>query len=56
MNDAHYGWVVNTHYDWINMLTRMEDKNPRRFKDFQYSKTSIYDYLDKLQHEQHIYD
>jgi hypothetical protein len=56
MNDAHYGWVINTHYDWLNMLTKMEKYKPKRFEEFQYQKTTIYDYLDKLQHEQHLYD
>ncbi len=56
MTDAHYGWVINTHYDWINMLTKMEQSKPQRFKEFHYEKTTIYHYLDKLQHEQHLYD
>lgn len=56
MNDAHYGYMINTHYDWINMLTKMEEKKPLRFQEFQYQKTTIYHYLDRLQHEQHLYD
>jgi hypothetical protein len=55
MNDNHYGWVVNTHY-YYNMLTRMKDKNPRRFREFQYSRTHIYDCIHKLQHEQNLQD
>lgn len=56
MNEAHYGWVVNTHYDWINMLTRMKKSNPRRFKDFTYNEQTIYHYLDRIQQEQNCYD
>jgi hypothetical protein len=56
MNESHYGWVINTHYDWINMLTKMENMKPQRFREFQYSKTIIYDYLDRLQHEQNLHD
>ena len=56
MNDAHYGHIINTHYDWINMLIKMEKKKPQRFQEFQYQKTTIYHYLDRLQHEQHLYD
>lgn len=56
MNDTHYGWVINNHYNQINMLTRMKNKNPQRFEEFQYSYTDIYHYLDKLQHEQNIHD
>lgn len=56
MNDTHYGWVINTHYDWINLVTQMEEKNPTRFSEFKYSKTIFYEFLDKLQHEQHLYD
>ena len=56
MNDAHYGFVVNTYWDHINMLSRMKDKNPQRFNNFRYSNETIYHYIDKLQQEQHIYD
>jgi 23S rRNA maturation-related 3'-5' exoribonuclease YhaM len=56
MTDEHYGMVINHHYDWINMLTKMESKNPQRFNEFQYSEQTIYHYLDKLQHEQNLYD
>ena len=56
MTDAHVGWIINTHYDTINMLTRMQDKNPHRFEAFSYSQTDIYAMIDRLQHQQHIYD
>jgi len=56
MNDAHYGYVINCHYEYINMLTKMEKYKPQRFEEFQYSKTAIYDYLDRLQHEQNLHD
>lgn len=56
MNDQHYGWVINTHYDWINMLNSMKERNPRRFNEFEYNNETIYHYLDRLQHEQHLYD
>ncbi len=56
MDDVHYGWVINTHYEWINLLSKMKDKNPRRFDEFKYSSTTLYHYLDRLQHEQHLYD
>jgi len=56
MTEENYGWVVNTYYDWINMLTKMQKNNPRRFKEFNYSKTSFYYYLDRLQHEQNLQD
>ncbi len=56
MNDAHYGWVVNTHYDWINMLIKMKEQHPKRFEEFDYSHSLIYEYLDKLQQEQNVFD
>jgi hypothetical protein len=56
MDDGHYGWVINTHYDWLNMLIKMEKYKPKRFKEFQYSKSTIYYHLDRLNQEQHIYD
>lgn len=56
MNDAHYGHMINTHYDWINMLTKMQKNNPKRFKEFQYSHETIYYHIDKLQQEQNVYD
>lgn len=56
MNDVHYGWVVNTHYDWLNMLSNMEKNKPNRFVEFDYSKSTIYYYLDKIQQEQNLHD
>lgn len=56
MNDVHYGWVVNTHYDWINMLSKMKENKPHRFEEFQYSHETIYHYLDRIQQEQNLYD
>jgi hypothetical protein len=55
-DERRYGWVVDKRYDWINMLHKMEKGNPKRFEDFQYSKETIYHYLDKIQQEQNIYD
>lgn len=54
--EHHYGWVINTHYDWMNMLLKMKSKNPQRFEEFQYSTQTIYDYLDKIQYDQNLYD
>ena len=56
MNEIHYGWVVNTHYNWLNMLTKMQKSKPHRFDEFQYSNANIYHYLDRVQQEQNIYD
>ena len=56
MNEQHYGWVVNTHYDWVNMLTKMKSKQPERFQNFHYSNQTIYHYLDCIQQEQNIHD
>ena len=56
MNDAHYGHVINTHYDWVNMLNTMKQNKPQRFDEFQYSQETIYHYLDKLQYEQNLVD
>ena len=56
MNDTHYGWVINTHYDWINMLTKMQKNKPQRFDEFEYQETAIYHFLDRLQHEQNVLD
>lgn len=55
-DERHYGWVVDKRYDWINMLLKMQKKNPRRFAEFQYSNTDIYHYLDRVQQEQNLYD
>jgi hypothetical protein len=56
MNEMHYGYIVNTHYDAINMLTKMQQNNPRRFKEFEYSTATIYHHIDRLNQEQNIYD
>ena len=55
-DDHHYGWIVNTHYDWINMLSTMEKKKPQRFDEFKYSKATLYHYLDRIGQEQNLYD
>lgn len=55
-DEDHYGWVVDTRYDWINMLHKMEKCNPIRFEEFQYSKSTIYHYLDRIQQEQNLDD
>lgn len=55
-DERRYGWIVDKRYDWINMLIKMEEKNPLRFKEFKYSKQTIYHYLDRVQQEQNIYD
>jgi hypothetical protein len=56
MNDVHHGYVVNTLWDTINMLTKLQRYKPQRFEEFQYSQETIYHYIDRLQHEQHLYD
>ena len=56
MNDTHYGWVVNTHYEWVNMLVKMKENKPERFEHFNYSHSTIYHYLDKIQQEQNLHD
>ena len=55
-DEQQYGWVVDKRYDWINMLHKMEKNKPQRFEEFQYSKATIYHYLDRLQQEQNVYD
>jgi hypothetical protein len=55
-DECHYGWTVDKRYDWINMLHKMEKNNPQRFKEFQYSKETIYHHLDRVQQEQNVYD
>ena len=55
-NEAHYGKVVNSRYDWINMLTKMQKSKPHRFEEFHYSNATIYHHIDRVQHEQNIYD
>jgi len=55
-DEQHYGWVVDKRYDWINMLSKMRDNNPQRFEEFQYSNSTIYHHLDRIQQEQNLYD
>lgn len=55
-DERRYGWVVDKHYDWINMLSKMQKNNPRRFKEFRYSSSDIYHHLDRIQQEQNLYD
>jgi len=55
-DERHYGYVLDKRYDWLNMLIKMEQKNPRRFKEFKYSRATMYHYLDRIQQEQNIYD
>jgi hypothetical protein len=55
-DEQHYGWVVDKRYDWINMLTKMKENKPQRFKEFQYSNATIYHHLDRLNQEQNTYD
>ena len=56
MNEAHYGYVINTYWNHLNMLSKMKDKNPQRFDEFNYSEGNIYDMIDKLQHQQNLQD
>jgi glucose-6-phosphate isomerase len=56
MNEQHYGYVINTYWDQLNMLSKMKDKNPQRFNEFHYSQGHIYDMIDKLQHQQNLQD
>ena len=56
MNEAHYGYIINTYYNHLNMLSKMKDKNPQRFDAFEYSQTHIYDMIDILQHQQNLQD
>lgn len=55
-DERKYGWVVDKHYDWINMLMTMQSKKPQRFEEFQYSNSTIYHYIDRVQQEQNLYD
>jgi len=56
MTESHYGYIINTYYNHLNMLSKMKDKNPQRFGAFDYSQTHIYDMIDRLQHQQNLYD
>ena len=55
-DERRYGWIVDSRYQWINMLHKMEKNNPQRFKEFKYSKATLYHYLDRVQQEQNFYD
>jgi hypothetical protein len=55
-DERRYGWVVDSRYQWINMLTKMQKNNPQRFNEFKYSQETIYHHLDRIQQEQNIYD
>ena len=55
-DERHYGWVVDNRYQWINMLIKMQQNNPQRFEEFQYSQASIYHHIDRLNQEQNTYD
>jgi len=55
-DERRYGWVVDSRYQWINMLTKMQKNNPRRFSEFQYSQETIYHHIDRLNQEQNTYD
>ena len=55
-DERRYGWIVDSRYQWINMLHKMEKNNPRRFKEFKYSEATIYHHLDRVQQEQNLYD
>jgi hypothetical protein len=55
-DERRYGWVVDSRYQWINLLTKMEQSNPQRFKEFKYSKATIYHHIDRLNQEQNTYD
>ena len=46
-DERRYGWVVDSRYQWINLLTKMEQNNPQRFKEFKYSKATFYHHLDR---------
>jgi hypothetical protein len=55
-DERRYGWVVDSRYQWINMLIKMQNSNPQRFDEFKYSQQTIYHYIDRLNQEQNIYD
>ena len=55
-DERRYGYVLDKRYDWLNMLIKMEQKNPRRFEEFKYSRATMYHYLDRIQQEQNVYD
>ena len=49
MNDLHLGYEIDCDYQWVNMLSRMREYNPRRFYEF-YNDNTLYYYMDKLQY------
>ena len=55
-DERRYGWVVDSRYQWIKLLTKMEQSNPQRFEEFKYSKATIYHHIDRLNQEQNTYD
>jgi hypothetical protein len=55
-DERRYGWVVDKHYDWINMLNSMQKNKPQRFEEFNYSQATIYHHIDRLQQEQNCHD
>jgi hypothetical protein len=55
-DERRYGWVVDSRYQSINMLTKMQKNNPRRFREFRYSQETIYHQIDRLNQEQNTYD
>ncbi len=55
-DERRYGWVVDSRYQWINMLTKMKKNKPQRFEEFQYSQATIYHHIDRLNQEQNTYD
>ncbi len=55
-DERRYGWIVDKHYDWINLLSTMQKKQPQRFEEFHYSQVTIYHHLDRIQQEQNLHD
>ena len=55
-DERRYGYILDKRYDWLNLLIKMEKKNPQRFCEFKYSKSTMYHYLDRIQQEQNVYD
>ena len=55
-DERRYGYILDKRYDWLNFLIKMEKKNPQRFREFRYSRETMYHYLDRIQQEQNVYD
>ena len=55
-DERKYGWVVDKRYDWINMLSKMQNNNPQRFAEFKYSQETIYHHIDRIHQEQNLHD